>query len=232
MALAALAVALPATGADKKDNAPPKGFKALFNGKDLDGWHAAIDVRQRQKLSGEELDRAQKAANEKALSHWKVEDGVLVNDGRGGNLATVKDYTDFELLVDWKIEPKGDSGIYLRGVPQVQIWDSDSLDPKKYPADLGKGSGGLWNNPKGDKGKEPLKKADKEPGQWNSFRIVMKGEEATVYLNGELVVDKAPLTAYKPLPARGAIELQQHPKQDGTNGKIMFKNVYIKELAE
>jgi len=225
-----LASLVPMGGAgDKKDNMPPAGFTALFNGKDLTNWQGAIDVRQRQKLSGEDLEAAQKKTDERVLSHWKVEGGVLINDGKGGNLATVKDYTDFELLVDWKIEPLGDSSIYLRGVPQVQIWDSDTLKGNLV-ADNGKGSGGLWNNPKGSKGKEPLKKADKAPGEWNRFRIIMKGENVTVYLNGELVVDQAPLTAYNPLPANGAIELQQHPKQDNTTGNIEFKNIYIKEL--
>jgi hypothetical protein len=214
---------------DKKDNVPPKGFTALFNGNDLKGWQGAIDVRQREKLNGEALEKAQKAADAKILPHWTVENGVLVNDGKGGNLATFKDLTDFELLVDWKIEPLGDSGVYLRGVPQVQIWDSSTLKGN-LAADKDKGSGGLWNNPKGSKGKDPIKNADKSPGQWNHFRIIMKGEDVTVYLNGELVVDQAPLTAYKPLPKKGAIELQQHPKQDGTYGKIEFKNIYIKEM--
>ncbi len=229
--LAALLAALAPAGhaGDKKDNTPPAGFTALFNGKELTNWQGAIDVRQRQKLSGEALDAAQKKADERILPHWKVEGGVLINDGKGGNLATAKDYTDFELLVDWKIEPLGDSGVYLRGVPQVQIWDSDTLKGN-LAADKAKGSGGLWNNPKGAKGKEPLKNADKAPGEWNHFRIIMKGDNVTVYLNGELVVDQAPLTAFNPLPSKGAIELQQHPKQDGTTGNIEFKNIYIKEL--
>ena len=59
------------------------------------------------KLSGEALEAAQKKANEKILSHWKIEGDVLINDGKGGNLATVKDYADFELHVDWRIEPMG-----------------------------------------------------------------------------------------------------------------------------
>jgi hypothetical protein len=219
-------------GADAPLNTPPKGFTALFDGKTLNGWQGAIDVRHRQKTSPEVLEKEQKAVNAKALPHWKVVDGVLVNDGQGANLATVKDYTDFELLVDWKIEPEGDSGIYLRGVPQVQIWDSESL-MGSLAVDKGKGSGGLWNNPPKSKGKDPIKKADKAPGEWNSFRIIMKGQDVTVYLNGELVVDKAPLTAYKPLPDKGAIELQQHPKQNGKGfGNIMFRNIYIKELAD
>jgi hypothetical protein len=214
---------------DKKDNVPPEGFIALFNGKDLTNWQGAIDVRQRAKLDGEALEAAQKKRDEQVLPHWTVKDGVLINDGKGGNLATIKDYTDFELLVDWKIEPAGDSGIYLRGVPQVQIWDSATLKGG-LAADKDKGSGGLWNNPKGSKGKDPIKNADKAPGEWNHFRIIMKGENVTVYLNGELVVEEAPLTAFNPLPKKGAIELQQHPKQDGTHGNIEFKNIYIKEL--
>jgi hypothetical protein len=217
--------------AERKDNTVPSGFTLLFNGKDLDGWQGSIQINQRLKMSPEQLAAAQKAANERILPHWTVEDGVLTNDGKGGNLATIKDYGDIELYVDWKIEPKGDSGIYLRGEPQVQIWDSDSLDPKRFAKDVGKGSGGLWNNKKDN---VPLKNADKAPGEWNRFHIVMKGDKVTVQLNGVLVVDGVALENIwerdKPLPEKGPIELQQHPKQDGTTGKIQFKNIYVKEL--
>jgi hypothetical protein len=241
LSLAALAAALAlavsgATAEDKKpakDNTPPAGFTALFNGKDLTGWQGAIQIDKRLKLKGEELEKAQKAANDKILPHWKVEEGVLLNDGLGYNLATAKDYGNFELYVDWKIEPKGDSGIYLRGEPQVQIWDSDALGGN-LAADKGKGSGGLWNNPKGSKGKDPSKKADKAPGEWNTFHIIMKGKNATVFLNGQKVVDDAELVPIygKELPARGPIELQQHYRNDGKPGNIWFKNIYIKELPE
>jgi len=241
LSLAALAAALVLTvsgaGAEDKkaakDNTPPEGFKAVFNGKDLDGWQGAIQIDKRLKLKGEELEKAQKAANDKVLPHWKAEEGVLLNDGLGYNLATAKDYGNFELYVDWKIEPKGDSGVYLRGVPQVQIWDSDALGGN-LAEDKGKGSGGLWNNPKGSKGKDPSKKADKAPGEWNTFRILMKGKNATVFLNGEKVVDDAELVPIygKELPAKGPIELQQHYRNDGKPGNIWFKNIYIKELPE
>lgn len=184
-ALAALALVAGTTAADKKakDNTPPEGFTALFNGKDLSNWQGAIRIDKRLALKGDELAKAQKEADEKILPHWTVKDGVLINDGQGYNLATVKDFADCELYVDWKIEPQGDSGIYLRGEPQVQIWDSDALTGN-LAADKGKGSGGLWNNPKGAKGKEPSKKADHPPGEWNTFHIVMKGKDVTVFLNG------------------------------------------------
>ena len=216
-----------------EDNKPPEGFTAIFNGKDLTGWQAAIPINQRLKMTPEKLAAAQKAADQKVLPHWKAQDGVLVNDGEGDNLATIKDYGNFELVLDWKIEPKGDSGVYLRGLPQVQIWDSDALDPKKFPLEYQKGSGALWNN-RNKSDKVPLKRADKAPGEWNHFHIIMKGDKVTVKLNGELVVDNIALDnaleAGKPIPTKGPIELQRHPKQDGTLGKLWFKNIYIKEL--
>ena len=200
-----------------EDNVPPKGFKALFNGKDLTGWQGVIPLPQRQKLSPAELAKRQAQVNAKVLPHWTVKDGVLCYDGKGNSLQTVKDYGNFELLVDWKIGPHGDSGIYLRGVPQVQIWD---------PADRPEGSGGLFNNKKHPS--KPLHCADRPIGQWNTFRIRMVGDRVTVYLNGVLVVDNVPLENYwdrsKPLPERGPIELQHH------NHPLYFKNIFIKEL--
>ena len=233
----ALLFSLPTAHAEgkaaRKDNTAPEGFVALFNGKDLTGWQGAILVSKRSKLGSEALAVVQRRENDKILPHWKVEDGVLVNDGHGGNLATTKDYRNFELYCDWKIEPKGDSGLYLRGIPQVQIWDSDSLDPKRFAKDLGKGSGSLWNNSKDN---VPLRRADKAPGEWNTFHVVMKGDKVTVHLNGEKVVDAISLENIwernQPLPAKGPIELQQHPKQDGKPGRLWFKNIYLKELQD
>src|SRR5919204_6782184 len=206
--------------AGPKDNTPPPGFKLLFNGKDLDGWQGLVTVKERARLTPEQLRDRQEQANKKVLPHWTVKHGVLLYDGKGNNLQTVKDYGDFELYVDWKIEKNGDSGIYLRGNPQVQIWDPDSK-----PA-AGVGSGGLFNNKKHPS--KPLKKADKPVGQWNTFHILMRGDRVTVYLNGVKVVDNTPLENYwepgKPLPRTGPIELQHH------GDRLWFKNIYIKEL--
>jgi hypothetical protein len=229
--LVLIVLAAPATAAD---NTPPEGFVALFNGKDLDGWKGHIDMKERATVTGSALEQLQAARNALRDETWSVKDGVIHHvpkvvevkgkqQKRGVSLQTVKDYGDFELLVDWKIEKAGDSGLYLRGQPQVQIWDSDNLsDSEILKPDWHTGSGGLWNNPL------PLKKADKPVGEWNTFRIVMKGDKVTIHLNGELVVDNAPLANYwekgKPLPATGPIELQYH----GDN--LWFKNIYIKEL--
>jgi len=198
------------------DNKPPEGFKLLFNGKDLDGWQGLVELPDRFKLTPEQLAEKQKAANEKYLPHWTVRHAILHYDGKGQSLQTAKDYGNFELWVDWKIGPKGDSGIYLRGNPQVQIWDNPI------------GSGGLYNNK--NHAHDPVVVADKPIGQWNTFHIIMKGDIVTVYLNGKLVVDKTPLENFwqrdKPLPSKGPIELQHHVDER------WFKNIYIKELPD
>jgi len=224
----ALVVAVVAPTARTDDNKPPAGFTALFNGKNLDGWKGHTTMAERAKQKPEELAKLQETRTKTALEHWKVVDGTIHCDGKGGvSLVTDKDYGDFELMLDWKIEKNGDSGIYLRGQPQVQIWDSDNT-PGARGADKGSGSGGLWNNPAGDKAKMPLKKADKPVGEWNTFHITVKGDEVTVKLNGELVVDKGKLLNYwekgKPVPEKGPVELQFH------GDPLWFKNIYIKEL--
>jgi len=232
--VAAVAGSRPSTARAADEPKPPAGFVALFNGKNLDGWQGNIDMKQRATLPADKLKELLDQRTKTAREHWTVKDGVITLDGKGGvSLQTTKDYGNFELMADWKIEKKGDSGIYLRGQPQVQIWDSDNLAENLKP-DWGTGSGGLWNNPlpKGvdpkSIGKTPLKKADKPVGEWNTFRIIMKGEKVTVYLNGELVVDNQPLAAYKPfnekLPEKGPIELQFH------GDPLWFRNIYVKEL--
>jgi HEAT repeat protein len=194
------------------------GFVPLFNGLDLDGWKGLVaDPPRRAKMTGDELKKARAAADDVMRSHWRVDDGVLVFDGKGESLCTAKDYTDFEMLVDWKIEKGGDSGIYLRGSPQVQIWDA-AANPE--------GSGGLYNNQKGPH--QPLEKADRTVGEWNSFRIIMIGDRVTIYLNDRMVVDNTVLENYwereRPIYPAGQIELQAH------GNPLWFRNIYIREI--
>lgn len=197
---------------------PPAGFRALFNGLDLRGWKGLVeDPKARAEMTPEELTAKQVTADERMRAHWKIEDGALVFDGGGDSLCTDRDYADFEMLVDWKILEKGDSGVYLRGTPQVQIWDT-----AQWP----EGSGGLYNNQNNPS--KPIKCADKPIKEWNTFRIKMVGDKVSVHLNGELVVDNVTLENYwerdKPIYPTGQIELQNH------GNTLWFKNVFIKEL--
>jgi hypothetical protein len=256
---------VPATA---ENNVPPAGFTALFNGKDLSGWYGwgTQDPNDLWNMSPEKKAEYKKQSIEGGLkdakgndkgdhinAHWSVQNGELVNDGKGLYLTTDKDYGDFELMVDYKMLPLGDSGIYLRGIPQVQIWDYTEEAKFKLGAD--KGSGSLWNN-KNEEGKFPSKRMDKPFGEWNTFHIKMIGERVTVRFNGEIVVNNAPLenffankkagflaygkkddkakdkaaeklpNGFMPDPAfaKGPIQLQTH------GSEIRWRNVFIREI--
>lgn len=249
---------------------PPKGFTALFNGENLSGWYGwgTQDPTDLVKMTPEERAAYKKKSIEGGLTdakgndkgdhvnaHWKVENGELVNDGKGLYLTTDKDYGDFELWVEYKALPDGDSGVYLRGIPQVQIWDSTKGDPRGLGQD--KGSGGLWNNSKGAPGKDPTKNMDKPFGEWNQFKIRMIGERVTVVFNGEKVVDNAVLENFFANKKAGYVAFAKpgatpgEPKKDEkqpngwfkepafpkgpiqlqTHGsEIRWRNVYIREI--
>lgn len=260
-------LALAVVPAVAENNVPPPGFTALFNGKDLSGWYGwgTQDPTDLWKMSPEEKAAYKKKSIEGGLTdakgndkgdhinaHWSVQNGELVNDGKGLYLTTDKDYGDFELMVEYKMLPLGDSGIYLRGLPQVQIWDYTEESKFKLGAD--KGSGSLWNN-KGEEGKFPTKRMDKPFGEWNTFAIMMVGERVTVKFNGEIVVNNAPMENYfanaklgykafgkpgepkkdepkkpngfmvDPAFPKGPIQLQTH------GSEIRWRNVYVREIG-
>jgi len=221
---------------DKKDNAvladkitqqlinflSDDGFVNLFNGKDLTGWKGLVaNPIERNKMSVSDLKSAEQIANEKMKKDWQVKNGLLAFEGHGDNLVTENKYGNFELYVDWKITKKGDAGIYLRGSPQVQIWDSSN---REVGAQVG--SGGLYNNLKNKS--KPLVYADNKVGEWNNFHITMKGDKVTVYLNGLLVTDNTTFENYWdrniPIFDKEQIELQAH------STLAYYRNIYVREI--
>lgn len=200
------------------------GYISLFNGKDLSGWQGLVgNPISRSKMTPEQLAAAQAKANESARQDWVVKDGLLIFTGHGDNLATIKKYRNFEMWVDWKITEKGDAGIYLRGSPQVQIWDTSR---REVGAQVG--SGGLYNNTIHPS--KPTQVADNPIGSWNTFRIIMRGEKVTVYLNGKKVTDEVTLENYwnrqQAIFPEEQIELQAH----GTY--VAYRNIFLKELPD
>jgi HEAT repeat protein len=204
-----------------------EGFVPIYNGKDLTGWKGLVaDPIKRSKMDAATLASAQEKADAAAIESWKVlKNGDLHFASKGNNLATVKKYGDFEMLVDWKIiddkKGEGDAGIYLRGTPQVQIWDNARV---KVGAQVG--SGGLYNNKVHES--KPLKVADNKLDEWNTFRILMIGDRVTVYLNGQLVTDNVILENYwdrnLPIFAEEQIELQAH------GSPVSYRDIYIREI--
>ena len=215
--------------ADAQVAARPAGFRSLFNGQDLSGWEGRPHFSPLKLAEMSDEDRAAQQAkwNEDIKKHWTVSAGELINDGHGAYLCTKEEFGDYELLIDFKTVARADSGIYLKGTPQIQIWDY--TDPGKFGIDSDLGSGGLWNNSKGAPGKNPFVLADKPFGEWNSFRIIQLGARTTVYLNELLIVDNAIMENFwdrkAPLFAKGPIELQTH------GGEIRWRNIAIREIS-
>ena len=205
-----------------------EGFVPLFNGKDLTGWRpcrGGVRPFQLLAMTPEELEQFYAKDQAEFEEHWTVENGELVNDGFGPYASTVKFYKDFELRLEYKTVPLADSGIYLRGNPQVQIWDTRE-EGGKWNLGADKGSGGLWNNKTHPR--DPLVLADKPFGEWNTVRVIIRGNVVNVWLNGQQTVkDTVMECAWDhdiDMPELGPIQLQTH------GGEIRWRNIMIKEL--
>lgn len=203
---------------------PDAGLVPLFNNHDLTGWKGLVgNPIERSKMSKDSLAIKQKAADEIMRKGWYVKDSILNFSGDGENICTTKQYRNFEMYVDWKILKEGDAGIYLRGSPQVQIWDTSR---RNVGAQVG--SGGLYNNDVHES--KPLKLADNAIGDWNNFHIIMKGDKVTVYFNGVLVVNNVVMDNYwdrkQPIFPKEQIELQAH------GNHVFYRDIYLRELPD
>jgi hypothetical protein len=217
---------LPTTHPNPNEIAPQaEAFKSIYTGVDLDGW--------------------------KAAPGWTAQDWVLNHDGTSGakHLWTEKSYGDLEMIVDWRLTRKpekrrwpiilpsgdeaknadgsvkemevddaGDSGLFLRGSEKAHVnifcWPVGSGEvwpyrtDAKMPAEIRAAC-------------TPRKRADKPPGQWNRFHIIMKGDRLTVVLNDQTVIENAQLPG---VPSAGPIGLQHE------DGPVEFSNLFVKEL--
>src|SRR3546814_2720139 len=108
------------------------GYLSLFNGDDLGEWKGLVaNPIKRADMDAKTLAAEQAKADELMREGWYAEDGVLHFNGHGDNIVAAKQYGDFEMLVDWRLDKEGkegDAGIYLRGTPQVQIWDTSRVN--------------------------------------------------------------------------------------------------------
>jgi hypothetical protein len=196
----------------------------MFNGRDLTGWQGKVENPVvRSGMRRIDLERRQAESDMMVPVNWSIKDGCIRFNGKGENLCSIKEYDDFELLVDWKISMGADGGIFLRGIPQVKIWDiSDEDDTARA------GSGGLYNNKVNPS--TPLIVADNETGEWNTFRIIMIGDRVSVWLNGEPVVENVIMENYwdpkNPIIPKGPIEL----RANGTD--IAFRDLFIREIKK
>ena len=207
----------------------PDGFTSLFNGKDLSGWRGCSKEdkfnipRIRRAMIPEVRWAHQAKADELMKEHWHVRDGVLFFDGlKGGySIAAEKDYGNVEVIAEWRLlRVYGDSGFYMRSMPQVQIWDPNMWN--------GLGSGCIWNNSSALFSASAC--ADNPIGSWNRCRMRMVGDRISVWLNGVKVVDEVEYqnchVPGTPIPLIDRFELQCH------GDPVEFRNIFVKELPE
>jgi len=142
---------------------------SLFNGQDLSGW---------------------RLTEPGADSGWRVKDGVLVNDvtqetGKPrkhfGNLRTDREFEDFNLKLETRVAKGGNSGVYLRGIYEVQVADTfgKPLDSHNM--------GAIYSRI------TPTSAAEKPPGEWQTLDITLADRHVTVLLNGTKIVDNQPI---------------------------------------
>jgi arylsulfatase A len=207
-------------------NVPPEGFTALFNGKDLTGWHTPPLVKE----------------------YWSVEDGVLKSPGLieqwGACLATKKHYRDFILMLDFRMPTISDSGInFRRLIPEIPGFG----DQEQFNLRSKGGMGHLESYyflPKDTAKKMGLKEEEKphvrhidpEIGVWHTVKLTMKGRTFSAEYDGEVLYDNFEYHGWMMNMEPAPIRLQKHIVVDGDNlGKrnpcpIEYRNIFIKEL--
>jgi hypothetical protein len=197
------------------------GWKLLFDGKTTAGWRGY--------------------KKDKCPDSWQVIDGILTCSKKGGgDIVTLEEFGDFELVAAWRISPGGNSGIMYRvseseGAPYMTGPEYQLLDNAKHPD--GKraktSAGSIYDL------YEPAKEVCKPAGEWNYTKILVKGTHVEHWLNGEKIVDaeigsedwnkRIGMSKWKDAKkyakeTKGHIDLQDH------GDKVEFKNIKIHEL--
>ncbi len=204
------------------------GFRPMWNGKDLTGWHGQrhFDPYKLAAMTPEERAKLRAEDDATVAKHWRIDGAELINDGEGAYLTTDAAYGDAEYGLEYKTVALADSGIYLRGSPQVQIWDTTKAGGK-WEIGADKGSGGLWNNEQYER--FPSQVADRPFGEWNRLEIRQIGSLCWVKLNGIVTAEGVVMENYwnrkLPLPRTGPLQLQTH------GGEIRFRNLSVREIG-
>lgn len=168
----------------------------LFNGKDLTGWEPVAN-----------------AAN----SHWKAEDGLLVNSARGANLKTTRSFDDFKLHFEVNCPQNGNSGFYLRGRYEVQIeYEPTSENPPERRI------GSIYGRV------APQPELPRAPGQWESFDITLVGRTVTEVHNGVTTIDHKEIDGI----TGGALDANEGEPgpfyiQGDHTGGLKFRNITV-----
>jgi hypothetical protein len=183
----ALLIALPLVTVAPAPAAPPRedpsstsrGSKPLFNGKDFTGWSFLKPEAKRTWVVCDDvrLDPAD-PARLVPVGRGGSPGAVMLcgGDGRGSNIMTVENFGDYELHLEFNVPKGSNSGVYNRGLFEIQIFDSYGV-PKLGFHDCG----ALYERA------YPAENLSKPPGEWQSFDITLKGKKLTLVWNGQVV---------------------------------------------
>ena len=200
-------------------NVPPKGFTALFNGKNFNGWRLSPAVQDA----------------------WSIEDGILKSHKTikdwGADLRTVKKYRDYVLLVDYRIPRISDSGIYIRGLmPGIGIFDRDRWEQFNLRSRGGTGTLESFRFQPPDRRVEPprVRPFDPEVGVWHTVKLTLIGKTLSAEYDGETIIDRYEYADGILSMEPSVIRLQKHPPSEiggqMSDCPIEFRNVFIKEI--
>jgi hypothetical protein len=168
----------------------------LFNGKDLTGWEPIGDP---------------------AASHWKVEDGLLLNTAHGANLKSTRKFEDFKVHYEVNCPDDGNSGFYLRGRYEVQI-EYEPLKDNPPERRIGSIYGRI----------APQPELPRAPAQWETFDVTLVGRIVTVVHNGDTVIDHKEIEGI----TGGALDANEGEPgpfyiQGDHTGGLKFRNVTV-----
>ncbi|MBL7220962.1 MAG: DUF1080 domain-containing protein [Phycisphaerae bacterium] len=216
-----------ATVGDRKLNVPPKGFTALFNGKDFTNWNAHPKVRE----------------------FWSIENGVLKSPGLlkkwGAGLATKKHYRDFVLMLEFRMPTISDSGInFRRLIPEIPGFGTQEQFNLRSKGGMGHLES-YYFLPKATAKKHGLKEKEKphvrhidpKVGVWHSVKLTIKGRTFSSEYDGEVLLKNFKYHDWMLNMEPAPIRLQKHIFVDGDNlGKmnpcpIEYRNIFIKEIG-
>ena len=246
LVLAALAQKLPDRNDGEEHGDPPflieDGWRPLFNGRDLSGWHGQ-DGKPHQwittrgviweRLLGPTRLQAVPGPGDRMLNSLA---------GRTVNLVTDEKFGDVELYLEFMLAKGSNSGVYLHGLYEIQIFDSyGSVEPMKT-SDCG-AVYHRWIDNQGVGGSPPSRNASRRPGEWQSFYIWFQAPRfdaagtkthnarfLRVLHNGLSVQDNVELEG----PTRAHMNLPEAPTNplmlQGDHGPVAFRNIYIRPL--
>ena len=176
-----------------------------------DGWLVLFD--------GTNLDCWQNARKPGAENKWSIDGDAITNAPHGNDIATKCALKDFELQLEFKIVPQGNSGVYLRGRIEVQVLDSFG----KTQVDKAD-NGGIYDK------FAPLVNASKPAGEWNQLEAHYVGDTLTVKLNGQVVIDNQKIAELTGGALPGGVDDPGPLMLQGDHGKVWYRNIKVRPL--